>query len=148
VLYKGRVYACAPLTSAQKIALQLKPPCHLCCHAAKVLFRCCTHPLRAQTVESACRFHKPHRGSVCDFAEPTGTREAAQHPTLSSFLCFWRKPPSSFQRQLSKARELESWPVLVMHLSPVHLQVTHIRGTEAGSSGVSPEASRGGGSRT
>jgi hypothetical protein len=142
--YRGRLCAFAQLTRMRVAALQLKLPCQMCCHAATVLFRCCTHPLRAQSVELACRFHKPYRGRVWDFAQPTGTRVAAQHPTLSSFLCFWREPPSTFQPRLSKARELESWPVLVVRLSPVQLLAAHTRRTEARPSSC---ASRGGGGR-
>jgi hypothetical protein len=142
--YRGRLCAFAQLTRMRVAALQLKLPCQMCCHAATVLFRWCTHPLRAQIVELACRFHKPYRGRVWDFAQPTGTRVAAQHPTLSSFLCFWREPPSTFQPHLSKARELESWPVLVVRLSPVQLLAAHTRRTEARPSSC---ASRGGGGR-
>jgi hypothetical protein len=138
------VCACAPPTNARNTALQLKLSCHLCCHAAKVLFRCCAHRLEARELELACRFHKPHRGGSCDFAQPTAVRVVALQSKLSSFLCFWRKPPSTFQPHLSKARELESWPVLVMRLTPVPHCLAHTRGTKAG---VVKHAFAGGGGR-
>jgi hypothetical protein len=101
-------------------------------------------PLGGPGAELACRFHKPHRGGSCDFAQPTAVRVVALQSKLSSFLCFWRKPPSTFQPHLSKARELESWPVLVMRLTPVPHCLAHTRGTKAG---VVKHAFAGGGGR-